>query len=200
MGSEKQGSFELALARTAATELALLLAPGCQRIEVAGSIRRGVASVHDIDLVAWPHYQFQVSTNLFGEEQRIAGGPLWLVQAIRRLVPFDDPPTDAKILKFFWNGYPVEIYLAEPDGANFAALWQMRTGSAEFNAWLAGRAKRMGLSYHAGYGIFKLGKDMRFSERVDDGTERGIFRALDLPDYSPAQRSGAMAVTAKLRR
>jgi len=76
----------------------------------------------------------------------------------------------------------VELYICEQDGSNFEALWQLRTGSAEFNKNLVIRAMRLGLQYRAGYGIF------RGEERIDDGTEAGIFTALGLKLVSPAER------------
>jgi DNA polymerase/3'-5' exonuclease PolX len=56
----------LAQARQLAQELATIhLRPACERIEVAGSVRRGKSEVSDVELVAIPRFGEQL--NLFGE-------------------------------------------------------------------------------------------------------------------------------------
>ncbi len=57
----------LALGRQLADHLITLLAPVCERIEIAGSIRRGQREVHDIELVAIPRLvQHGGQLDLFG--------------------------------------------------------------------------------------------------------------------------------------
>jgi DNA polymerase/3'-5' exonuclease PolX len=53
----------LARARSIADAIGEALRPGCERIEVAGSIRRGRDNVKDIEIVALP----RAATNLLGE-------------------------------------------------------------------------------------------------------------------------------------
>lgn len=48
--------MELSNARVIANELVQTLAPFCDRIEIAGSLRRQKPQVHDIDIVALPNY------------------------------------------------------------------------------------------------------------------------------------------------
>lgn len=181
--------YPYAKARQAALALIEQLRPACYHIEIAGSIRRVRPQVHDIDLVAWPIYHDEVSANLFGETTQIKSRPDQLLSALGyttgQAVAVD---VDAKILKTVSVGIPVEIYLVERDGSNAGALLQMRTGPAAHNAWLAARAQRMHLSYRAGYGIYRLGEDCRFTKRVDDGSETGIYQALGLPYPQPDQR------------
>ena len=57
--------FPLALAEVTAQSLVDLLAPACQRIEVAGSIRRGRPDVGDVELLCVP--RFEVRSDLFGQ-------------------------------------------------------------------------------------------------------------------------------------
>jgi DNA polymerase/3'-5' exonuclease PolX len=56
--------MELDRAREIADGLVRRLSPGCVRIEVAGSVRRGKAEVNDIELVAVP--KMEVQADLFG--------------------------------------------------------------------------------------------------------------------------------------
>lgn len=182
-------TYALAHASQLANNLVNLLQPGCQRITVAGSIRRGCATVHDIDLVASARYEVQSVQGLFGVAQTLNLGPVDLLRVVRAVADIKEPKPDVKILRFeFFNGIPVELYLTEPDGSNFNALLQMRTGSRGHNAWLAGRAQRLGLIYHAGYGIFKQNPSGSLGQRVDDGSEEGIYTALGLAYVPPEQR------------
>lgn len=188
--ADKQHQFKLDRARWIADELVRVLAPACHQIEIAGSIRRGVALVHDIDLVAWPWRDEIQETNLFGEVHFTIGRPDKLVDAIECLWKgvIKNVSSESKILRFAYNDIPVEVYLAEPDGSNFEALYQMRTGSENHNKWLARRALYLKMSYRAGYGIYKLDENLRPSIRVDDGTERGIYQALGLTYPEPENR------------
>lgn len=182
-------TFPLEKAAKAAAELVLLLGPACRRIEIAGSVRRGVRKVHDIDLVVWASYHDAAQQDLFGGQTTLLSPPDALYNAIRFLnQPVKDTAIDPKILRFAYYGIPVELYLAERNGANFEALWQMRTGPAGHNASLARLAQEQRLYYHAGHGIFQLGPDNRFGSRVDDGSEAGIYAALGLTCPLPANR------------
>lgn len=176
----------------------------CHRIEIAGSVRRKCKSVHDIDLVLWPKCD-QVQTgqpNFFGDapttkyptpliDLMLQNG--WLAQRpeeYRRKLTLAAVDGDEYAI-------PIELYLCEPDGSNFEALLQMRTGSAEFNVLLAQRAKRIGKTYRAGYGIYDALDPER---RLDDGTEAGIFAALVLPYVEPEERSARVVFATGGRR
>jgi DNA polymerase/3'-5' exonuclease PolX len=173
--------FNLKIAQGAAQNLVNLLQPACRQIEIAGSIRRRKAEVHDIDLVVWPIFERFTMKDLLGYEVEgfIEPRRLMALLTAQGLAKMDH---DDKIVRFTWGGIPTELYICSHNGTNFAALLQMRTGSAEFNKHLAARAKKMGMKYVAGYGIF------RETERVDDGTEAGIFTALNLPWTDPPVR------------
>lgn len=175
--------FPLAQARKQALEIIEELQPGCHKIAVAGSVRRKRPQVHDIDLIAWPIYeQVQIGAqDMFGQVN--------LVNLMVKLSELILPPNktidpDTRILHLAYP-IPVELYLTEPYGENFGALLQMRTGPAAFNVQMAIRAKKLHLSYKAGYGLFN-GK-----VRVDEGDhfcEDGIFQRLGLKTIPPEQR------------
>lgn len=173
-------TIHLKTARFAAEELVHILGPHCHQIEIAGSIRREVPLVHDIDLVVWPIFQETGQMDMFSNQPGTE--PLRLIKAIEanpETSGFGSNRQCAKLLSFEFRGLPVEIYLTDPDGSNWAALLQMRTGSEAFNIRLASRAKEMGLKYRAGYGIFKPLTD----ERVDEGTEPSILKVLGISNY-----------------
>jgi DNA polymerase/3'-5' exonuclease PolX len=180
--SAKTKTYPLATALIIARELGNLLAPACQRVEVAGSVRRLKKEVHDIDLVIWAIYQRTADVDMFGQETNVRFMPYELMGCLRKHVLMKP---HAKIVSFAYrcgmDQIPVELYLAEQDGSNFEALLQMRTGSTEFNLNLVSQARRRGLEYRAGYGLY------RGEQRVDDGTEAGIFQALEMR-YTPPDR------------
>lgn len=168
-----------------ARELAGRLARSCRSIEIAGSVRRKCMYCHDIDLVVWPIYHQQGQPDLFAnriktifEARRLAAAIGDLTGEGMRIKP------NAKRVAFTYGGVPVDVYLATLDGANFGALMQLRTGPADFNVQLIALAKSKELEYRAGYGIFSC------DQRVDDGTEEGVFRALGMRWVDPAHRGG----------
>lgn len=63
----KGEKVELAAARRMADRLLALLAPACERIAIAGSIRRGVPLVGDIEIVAMPRVTTEPAGDLWGE-------------------------------------------------------------------------------------------------------------------------------------
>jgi len=160
---------ELEQARAVAAALVEELAPCCDLIEVAGSIRRERPLINDIDLVIVPHNQGQLAAKLYALGCRF-GGP--------------------KLQRFVYQGASVDIYIATEE--TFPMLLLVRTGSAAFNRDLAMRAKRMGLHYAAdGRGILFAadGRDiLKAGQRVAWRSEEEILQALWLPYIEPSRR------------
>lgn len=132
-------------ARSRARALRDLLAPACERIEVAGSIRRGKPDVKDAEIVAIPRITHVVRQGLFGPEVKTARSDLW--DLVDRLVagpePLDrHPPTNGRAAswgdryrKLVWDGLPVDLFTAHAD--NWGAIALIRTGPADFSqAWV----------------------------------------------------------------
>jgi DNA polymerase/3'-5' exonuclease PolX len=159
-------------AMEAAHKVLGVINPFCSKAYLAGSLRRGKEKVHDVDIVVnvTDYIGFKSAFKDLTLEKE-----LW----------FDKNDLKrAKIIRFLYKAVPMDIYIAEPDGSNFEALFQMRTGSEKFNISLAVRAKKLKLKYQGGHGIYDGEK------RIDDGTEAGIFVALQLPNIPPADREG----------
>jgi len=156
--------MELEKGQKIAAEVIKRLSPYCQRIEVAGSIRRQKEIVHDIDLVLIPSDPW----NLEAE-----------VLALAR--PFQPKLSGGKLKRFDYNGSQVDLYYASPE--TWATLLLIRTGSAEFNRMLATRALERGLHLKAnGQGI------VRGSEIVANNSEEDILRILGFPYLEPWER------------
>lgn len=174
--------YDLAVARDAALEILKKVECACYQIAVAGSIRRGVKRVHDIDLVAWPKYEASGQMDLFGEPAQMV--PNALINLLKRHCGMVQYRTEGKIIRTRYADIPLELYLVEPNGSNWGAMLQMRTGSEAFNVKLAMLAQERGYRYRAGYGVF----DMRLATgegetRVDDDSEEGILKALRVSSF-----------------
>jgi DNA polymerase/3'-5' exonuclease PolX len=175
-------TFNLRVARETANELIRILQPVVQQIAIAGSIRREVPRVHDIDLVAWPIYEEVGQMDLLGGAAQLIPTPL--VEMVKKIAdvtsegirmrPFKQ---DHVTIVFERYEIPVEIYLTKPDGSNWGAQLQQRTGSTAFNLRLVMEAHKLGLQYSAGYGIFEGDR------RVDDDTEAGILRQIGISEW-----------------
>ena len=106
------------------------LSPGCDKCEVAGSVRRGVNLVSDVELVVLP--QFTV-TGLFAEQNRSQidpilsdmklGGHLGVIK--------DGPKYKQFMLASLRPPIMFDLYIA--DHVNWGLILMIRTGSATFS-------------------------------------------------------------------
>jgi len=177
--------YPAAKARAVAKAIALAIDDVCDRVAIAGSLRRGRARVHDIDLVV-------ISKKVVVPKKR----PTLLdrtekVPAIHvRLQELSDQNKlcalrlSEKICRFdaVKSQIPVDIYLA--DEQTWPTLLLIRTGSKQHNIRLCQHARRLGWILHAdGSGLEK--PDGSFAQ-VE--TEEDIFHHLALPYKKPEER------------
>jgi DNA polymerase (family 10) len=155
-------------AEKTANQVKTLVANHCDKIEIAGSIRRQRAKVHDIDFVVNTRNNFEWQR--IGEElKRIKAKPACQGNSvIKAFLPCQ-------------NGlFQVDFYRAKP--MNFGIHLLVRTGSAEHNMWLAGYAISKGMRIKYSEGLIREGSVMAGE------TEEGVFEALGLPYPSPSDR------------
>jgi DNA polymerase/3'-5' exonuclease PolX len=142
--------------------------PHCERLEVAGSIRRQKSKVHDIDFVA--------VTKNDAEWQKIN-------EKLKKLKAKPNCSGNSVIKAFLpcQNGlFQVDFYRAKPQ--TFGIHLLVRTGSAEHNVWLAGYAISKGMRIKYSEGLIKDNRAIAVE------TEKGVFEALGLPCPLPAER------------
>jgi DNA polymerase/3'-5' exonuclease PolX len=146
--------------------------PYCLRAEIAGSIRRGRPVVGDIDFVveAIPARLAELRGRIMKDKQVLIAGDLNLAVLAGRIQ-----------LDFFC-ATPTEKELFDVRPGNWGTLLLCRTGSREFNAWLANRANARGMHWNPYWGLVQGGKIIACE------TEAAIFAALDLPEIPPAAR------------
>jgi len=157
--------MRLEQARQIANNIKKILTPYCDRIEIAGSIRRGKPIVHDIDIVLIEKPESAV----------IIPSLLATIGAITL--------NGSKIKRLHYGeaNINIDIYTATP--ASWSTLLLIRTGSKENNIRLATIAKRKGWQLKAnGDGLFN-----NHGDRIAD-TEESIFQVLGLPYQEPHDR------------
>ena len=150
------------------------LAQFCERIEVAGSIRRARPEVGDIDFVILPKAG-QLAAIKARCEQRCAVVKDGEQNYIVRLP----------------NGFQVDIFFARPAvkdllqtvPGNWGSLLLCRTGSTAHNIWLVEHAKSRGFTWNPYRGVLDGDGFVIASE-----TEEDIFDMLALDFVAPASR------------
>ncbi len=155
-----------------ATRIKSELAPHCERIEIAGSIRRKKPEVKDIEIVAIPKpYQ----TGLF--EDGIASiVNRW--EKVKGELNYGVCKYTQRILP---DGIKVDLFFA--DAANWGLIYAIRTGSADYShkvlatAWV----KR---GYNSVNGL--LVKD---GKTYDVREEKDLFERLSIPYAEPEHRN-----------
>lgn len=169
--------MKLATAQHLARRIVEELQPYCKTgpsgplITIAGSIRRGLAEVNDIDLVLIPE-------NISALRDRV----------LRRATPIQDGPQN--LLVRLSNGVQLDLFFAraetcdllEAKPSNWGTILLCRTGSKEHNIKLAQRAHSLGLQWKTNEGIF-AGPILLAS-----ATEEEMFRAFELPYIEPKDR------------
>jgi len=155
-------------AEKTAEQVKTAVAPHCDKLEIAGSIRRQKAKVHDIDFVviAKSDKEWQKVSE---ELKRLKAKPNCQGNSvIKALLPCEK------------GLFKVDFYRAQP--STFGIHLLIRTGSADHNMWLAGYAISKGMRLKYSEGLIKEGN------AIAGETEQGVFEALGLPYSSPPQR------------
>jgi DNA polymerase (family 10) len=137
--------------------------PAVDRVEVAGSMRRRLETIGDIDLLA-------IATDADAAMARFTS------YGRVRTVEMAGPTRGTVVLD---SGLQVDLRILPPD--DYGAALQYFTGSKEHNVALRTRAVGMGLKVSE-YGVF------RDEERVAGATEEDVYAALDLPWMAPELR------------
>lgn len=160
-------------ARGLAEKIAGELSGYCNRIEIAGSIRRQRPDCGDIDLVCLPK----------------PGGKSAIVERCQRTAMLAKHGEQYVVFRLA-NGFQLDLWFAQigggdmfdPDPSNYGVLLLARTGSAMHNVYIAQQALSLGLHFNPHRGVLRHGKVIASSEEAD------IFAALDLPFIAPEKR------------
>lgn len=147
------------------------IAPYCQRVEIAGSLRRQRPMIGDIEIVALP----MLSTNLFGESTNSQPTMLDLLDRFLAGRHIRFLKNGSKYKQFKYGDFMVDLFLPE-SAAHWGTVYLIRTGSHEFNMWLMTVAqKAAGVKFANGRLLDWQGHFINTPEEAD------VFAALNLP-------------------
>lgn len=179
------------------------LAEGCTQIQIAGSIRRCVPDVSDVELVAVPSWR----PALFGDGQDfdLLDEKVAELVALGRLSWRDEkgaiarrpPPAKPPGRRFYRliatrSGVKVDLFVVRPP-ATWGAILAIRTGSALFSRALVTRASFNGLSVRDGRVLTSRCGTFGAGDVLDTSTEEAFFRVVGVPYVSPEARTDAAA-------
>lgn len=153
------------------------LAPYCERIEVAGSIRRGLPNVGDIDLVALPLPGMRQSLidRFLANTRKISAGQRNISAALANGV---------EVQLFLAHGeQPGDLFSNPLQPSNWASLLICRTGSREHNIKLVHAAARKGLRWNPQEGLRTASGNY-----LDTPEEEDFFATLGIDFIAPAHR------------
>lgn len=168
-----------------AETVALALSPGCERMEIAGSLRRGSPDVHDIELICVPKVRpVRAPGALFPV---VCKAVLGLSDQLAHAPGFGRGKWGEKFRQIIYRpGEPqqitIDLFVVEADswGPQFA----IRTGPAEFSKLLVSWAMQPGHCMKDGaIREIKSGRVLPFRE------EAAFFEWLGVPCWAPTERS-----------
>lgn len=165
-----------------AEKLKRILAPYCERIEIAGSIRRRCPTVGDIELVAIPKKRF--TENLFGPvEMRLTQLDVFLDE---HPVDFPQVRSGERLKELRFEGFQVDLFLADEE--RWGVTFTLRTGSADFSKWLVSSRNDGGARRQDRYVKNCRVYQVRDPKPLDTPHEIDVFNALGVPWVPPELR------------
>lgn len=162
----------LARAQTLADRIVAELAPHCDRIQIAGSIRRQCPFVNDIDLVAVPKSLAELQARCRERATPVTEGKQ---NSIYRL-------SDGTQLDLF-IAHDRERDMFDDIPSNWGSVLLCRTGSKEHNIKIAQVAQRLGLKWETMRGLVDDAGHIVAAE-----TEQAILKTLNLDWIAPEKR------------
>jgi len=151
--------------------------PYCERIEMAGSLRREKPMVGDIEIVAIPRPR----TDLFGTPVK-GTKPLDSFFAERGV---EFTKNGDRYKQFQYGRHVVDLFLTTFEC--WGSVFTIRTGSADFSHWLVSARPRGA----APWGLtFSEGRLYAHGRRLITREEQDVFAAVGLAYIEPKLRSG----------
>lgn len=179
----------LSPARALAGKIVESMRPFCERVEVAGSIRRNKPEVKDIEIVAIPKqgepldlFSEQRENLLYGWAQRVEAENRihWIKPGVDGVFRWPLNPQGR-----YWRGWlpatqiKVDLFLATPE--NWGVIFLIRTGPADYSARIVSQCR----PHHYFAEGRLLDRDGRF---VPTPEECDVYNALGLPFIEPQAR------------
>lgn len=161
--------MELDKAIALAEEIISVIKPSCNKLEIAGSVRRKKEFVKDIELVV-------TTPNVKTLKNKLG---LFLLKENK--IPF--LKAGNKYINFLYKGYKFDLFIADED--NFGLTFLIRTGSAEFSTRMLAHWKKI---TQGGASVNGYLHD-KSSKKYLTPTEESVFELLHLDFVKPEFRS-----------
>ena len=183
--SETKTKMPYVEALAIAQDIVRILEPACERIEIAGSIRRKKTEVGDIEVVAIPT-RIPIY-DLFGEE---IGEGLKLNDAIPSewLCTKNGDKYKQFVLPCAASspqGCNLDLFLVTPE--TWGVVFTLRTGNWEFSKRLVTKKQKGG--YMPDYMACKDARLWSHGEALDTPEEADVFKAIGRPWTEPEDRT-----------
>jgi DNA polymerase/3'-5' exonuclease PolX len=178
MGKTK---LPLAQAQQRAAELIEVLRPFCERIEVAGSVRREKSEVGDLEIVAISKViiDYDLFQAPFGSHLAIDEGVAELIKRGGQFIKGKD-----MYRQIAFTDITLDLFLTGFE--KWGMIYTIRTGSADFSHWLVTSCSLGGaLPSHM---KVQEGRLYRGGFRVDTPEEIDVFKTIGLDYIAPPQR------------
>lgn len=167
----------LAYANRCAERIMTWLTPHCDRIQAAGSIRRGRPTVNDIDMVAVP--KTWQTYDLLGDKLTEGNSTAFEIQRRCLAEGWTIIKSGDQFISWSARGLQVDLWFCTQ--LTWGTVLLCRTGSKEHNIWLAQQALARGGHWNPHHGLFLRGE-------MVTATEAAIYAALGLEYIEPSQR------------
>jgi DNA polymerase/3'-5' exonuclease PolX len=171
--------MELEKARAIAEELKKLLEPACERITIAGSIRRQKPRVGDIELLVIP--KFDGIFDLLDRELKWLIGTHILEHRLTKIGSVVYGPKN-KLLRHVASGIGLDVF--STDAECWWVSLVVRTGGEATNKEIASLALERGMRFHA-YG---RGFTLADGSELVCKSEEEVFKAVGLAYQAPWER------------
>ena len=168
----------LSEAMAMAEKLITELEPVCERIEIAGSIRRRKPFVGDVELVCIPKIEPQL--DMFGLQ---VGSKSMLEEQLAWMPKLKDGPSYKQL-----DLGPCNLDLFITTREKWGLIFTLRTGSSEFSHWLVTH-RRYGGALPSNLTINE-GRIWRESQLLETPEEKDIFKTIGLAWVDPQHRTG----------
>lgn len=175
--SDSQEKIPIEKAKPIAEKYLQLFKPLCERIEIAGSIRREKSFIGDIELVCIPS-TIKVEDGLFGYKEERSPEFVKLVDSFVRVKGNGTGKYTQIILE---EGMHLDLFMTTRD--QWGVIFMIRTGSAEFSERMVTECKQCG--YYVEDGYLKRKKD---NQIIPCPEEEDFFRITRLENLKPYAR------------
>lgn len=206
---KKQMTWSEAMER--ASMFVSLIGGNCERVEVAGSIRRKKETVGDVEIVCMPEYTLAEQPSLFGGVAKSVENRL--VTQLKKMARAEviTPrlnrnkhkiawigEKEPRYIAAWWQGVPVDLFMVTADRKKWWGyiLW-LRTGPHEANEIAVTQQRKHGLCPNNVY--MSGGKVFRDREQVPVEDEETMFDVLEMVYVKPEKRSVEAYRTARWR-